>query len=1007
MADVQQLVDDLAFELGRCVRTLASTRQIVAESIAFLNTTTPTTPPIVAPISMASLGSLMLADRPMSYWDMQGSVGSSVVQDRGTASAALALKGSGWTSDAPIMRTAPYGIGRITYADELGGAYATASGSYDLGAGFSFEAWVSPRNWNWMQTILQLSASGAPKLTLEHINNDGWYVNSVKLGDVTLNPETLHHLALTVTATGVATLFWDGAKVGGATIPKLSGVATAVQINGGFPSRPSLSTPYAHVALYGTALADAAVKARWDAGNGTAPMPTRGSYHLGSVTPSQMFASQARAKTFWGRDDKFATSTWWGGCSSVEEVQAEKAAGSKAMVVITPNEQASWYEQAGVYMVPTINPPSDRWTVDHVANAGVYSSANTVAHITEDEVSLAGTVQEAVAYLSADIQKVGADVAAWSNHGFDMFWRPRDDMAKILNVKAPNGRQMQIQGADYYTHSTDKRIRAEFGQKIGVFPSGTEADDAKARAMADQIRHCWASYENVRTLRAAYDHPVLHQAFIGLGHANAITGGMPTGREVRGDFWASVIGGAQCVSWFYHSFSDCPGWWNGLNAARSSRLVYSYKESSGTVRYWRPKVEKTDSTLPPPSNSAQWEQVSGMYLEWDATYAHQQDDTVMRSGKYWTAVGKPRLGVAPELDKYNDATDTGAWVSWAFQAQGLRALSVSATPGMGSWVKKSTAEADKLAPLIHRNSAALALSDRKLIWRYWPNTEKTVLTGDSKAYAYVAVMQGFNQWSGTYTVNVPAGVTSVEVLTEVNGSGVAQAVVNGKVSLNFAKEYDVRFIRWAVDGSAPTQPILTFTRSLVAHIGDSLTEQPGEQMVANAYKAAPASFENVSWYGKYGHFIMPAANPADPDTVQIIRDLRAKGEPDVWVIALGTNMSGEPSTAEMAAQVDQVLAEIDKAGPRPVMWINVATKWSYPHAFHQAVNQMLLQKMTARGKYGYLADWWSYVKTECMDKGLENVWFPDGTHMDDQTYPIRYAFASRELNNFVTTKLEG
>lgn len=195
-----------------------------------------------------------------------------------------------------------------------------------------------------------------------------------------------------------------------------------------------------------------------------------------------------------------------------------------------------------------------------------------------------------------------------------------------------------------------------------------------------------------------------------------------------------------------------------------------------------------------------------------------------------------------------------------------------------------------------------------------------------------------------------------------------------------------------------------FNRGLVAHIGDDLALGAGETLVRTLYTAS--GWAGVDWYAAFGKQVN---NPdaTGKATVQNIADFRAngKGEPDLWVIDLATNTTGEAtgSVETMRAAVRAVCAEIDKGGAKPIMWVNLGTQYSYPHAFHQAVNTMLGDEMAARGRNGKVADWWAWNKANRPDANATNSWFTDGKHMTSAGYQARYGFITGQADSYVKT----
>ncbi|GAB2456412.1 hypothetical protein [Xylanimonas ulmi] len=206
--------------------------------------------------------------------------------------------------------------------------------------------------------------------------------------------------------------------------------------------------------------------------------------------------------------------------------------------------------------------------------------------------------------------------------------------------------------------------------------------------------------------------------------------------------------------------------------------------------------------------------------------------------------------------------------------------------------------------------------------------------------------------------------------------------------------------------SSPDQQALASAGQRVAVIGDSLIAQndDGKAHSADALRAAgwPVSGDDdYYWYGCSGKgFNSP--DPCRTTTVQNIREARAQlgAEPDVWVIALGSNDNNDGGVPAWEAQVQPVLAEL---GPDAVLvWVNQSTQWRTG----DAVNEYLATTLASRPNTVH-ADWYDYTFTHDAHGAVvewdsataiindDSLW-RDGSHMTDAGYLLRNAYIAQQ-----------
>jgi lysophospholipase L1-like esterase len=160
----------------------------------------------------------------------------------------------------------------------------------------------------------------------------------------------------------------------------------------------------------------------------------------------------------------------------------------------------------------------------------------------------------------------------------------------------------------------------------------------------------------------------------------------------------------------------------------------------------------------------------------------------------------------------------------------------------------------------------------------------------------------------------------------------------------------------------------------VAMIGDSITE--GSTAALQSVFAA-GGFSDVTIDGKQGRRIdVGSGKKGEPLAgAKVLQGMLAKHlDPDVWVIALGTNDVGHYSTPqEYAGLVDEMLSQIPRTAP--VVWVDAYVK-ADPKA-NLDWNALLHDKLGARG-HGTVASWFAMASNPQAD-----ILRKDGIHPND------------------------
>lgn len=196
----------------------------------------------------------------------------------------------------------------------------------------------------------------------------------------------------------------------------------------------------------------------------------------------------------------------------------------------------------------------------------------------------------------------------------------------------------------------------------------------------------------------------------------------------------------------------------------------------------------------------------------------------------------------------------------------------------------------------------------------------------------------------------------------------------------------------ASGGSAVRFQALTSPGTKIAIIGDSLTYQDagGQGAVSAAFEAAGWPQGATWFYGVVGKAINDA-DSTGKTTVQNIATARsAIGEPDVWVIALGTNDAlNFASDTKIKADIQTVLTAL---GPNAkVLWVNTAgNPGDNFSTLNATVNADIASAVSAR-PHTLLADWSGYI----LPISQPNYWV-DRVHMSDTGYALRNQFVANK-----------
>lgn len=182
-----------------------------------------------------------------------------------------------------------------------------------------------------------------------------------------------------------------------------------------------------------------------------------------------------------------------------------------------------------------------------------------------------------------------------------------------------------------------------------------------------------------------------------------------------------------------------------------------------------------------------------------------------------------------------------------------------------------------------------------------------------------------------------------------------------------------------LDGEpAASSAVVVPVRTSVVMVGDSITDgaRPALQFAFSA-----KGFTDITIDAQWGRRISVGDGSNGPlNGLQAVRNLQAAGkDPDVWVIALGTNDLGQyGDEVAYAAQIQQMLALLPT--DKPIVWVNTFRA----NQFGDTVlyNATLQTQLEARGN-AVLTDWFAIASP-----ADQQVLTDDGVHPTRDGYGV-------------------
>ena len=888
-----------------------------------------------------------------------------------------------WSND-PLLPPLPIASGR-NWAS--GGEYTSdaAQPYIELGAagfesaattGITIEMWSYIDHPGWGEKLLTIK--GATDSWRLAVAQDGTSVSvesasgvdlpvAVKIAD-----QKWHHIGLSVTAAGAATLVVDGVSYSAGTLPMSLGQLQRITLWKNFedPTK-DFGGGLAHVAMWSAAKPASMIQAHYAAGAvdvGTAVH--RGTYHH-AQSRSQMLAPYPDAAPI-ADDSKILMLEHWSLAGTQADMLAYQAIGSDGTIL------------ANADAAKTLGITNAQWAADAAATGYPYMiQPGTGKQLTQPEVSQGGKpaayalTEERAGHFDdlndPEMALVPSGAAVFMNYSWD-FW----DLASRDLVKRAGDFARPLASLDGYTHAANSDVRAKLARYLGL--------------TAEQVHTCRATRLVMERTAAlyAYSGPKLLHQFISTGHTyETLQAGIITPEEIRGDCWATVLAGGT-PAWFNKAFDNAnyPQWNASTQYDRISSVIYNGKKATPYIN--RPAVGVAPSLA------------SGWVVGWESDAGCLDD-----KGKYpgATAMMKTvrdelqsvaRLHNAGGYTRYKPHTDLVAryWPNAKLvdpSKPGATMLVMQDVPRSGTYTLHLPTEMVTATSITDQTGKAYPITAGKITATFGAEYEHLLLQAT-----------GGGSTTTTPTTEEPTVPTTPVSDAPIFPSVDAVGAFESPLVRNEIRSIVAAMISRAATG-VPTAP------GKVIYIGDSLSSDDGN-MAPNAKTFISSrflgqGFTSVWHYGYFGKTINAArltGGVNDPATVtQIQQALAEVTDPQVMVIALGTNSTttwdayqawlADPSkTMPDIVAARQVLDAIP-AGVLPV-WVGVY----YPvqqESQVPAFNAELKKLVESRG--GVFLDWEAQVQLLGLDTSPVGTAFRDGTHMTPAGYAAKVDWVSK------------
>ena len=956
--------------------------------------------------AITPMGTAILADSPAKYHSLQddqqrevpygfqipdGSGNGRVATVRYDDLDGAAQGRSKVYSNDPLLPPLPIASGRNWSS---GGEYTSdaAQPYIDLGsagfesaatAGITVEMWSYIDHPGWGERLLTIK--GATDSWRLAVAQDGASVSveSASGADLPVAVEIAdkkwHHIGLSVTAAGAATLVVDGVSYSAGTLPTAIGQVQRITLwkNIENPTK-DFGGGLAHIAMWASAKPASMIQAHYAAGKvNTGLVPQRGTYHH-AKTRADMLAPYPDAAPI-ADNSKILMLEHWSLAGSVADMQAYKAIGSDGTILANADAaktqgitNAQWAANAATAGYPYMIQPG---TGKQLTQPEVSQGGKPAAYALTEE--RAGHYDD---ILDPELALVPAGKAVFLNCSWDLWDLGDRDLYKRTGDFA-----RPLASLDGYTHAANSDVRAKLARYLGL--------------MAEQVHTSRATRLVMERTAALYSYsgPKLLHQFVSTGHTyETMQAGIITPEEMRGDCWATILAGGTPL-WFNKSFAHrevengpmvYPTWNASTQYDRISTVLYNGKPATPYIS--KPAVGVAPSLA------------SGWVVGWDEDGACLDD-----KGKYPGATAMMRT-TRDELQAVALLHNAGGYLRYKPHADLVARywpnakLIDTSKPGATMLVMQDVPEAGTYTLQLPAEMAtATSITDQT--GKTYPITAGKITATFAAEYEHLLLQAtGGGSTTTTPTTEEPTvptvPVSDAPIFPSVDAAGAFESPL---------VRNEIRSIVAAMIGGAATG--VPTTPGKVIYIGDSLSSDNdnmgGDAKAFITSRFLAQGFTSVWHYGYYGKTINTShltGGVNDPATVtQIQQALTEVTDPQVMAIALGTN-STTPWDAYQAWLADpsksmpdivaatQVLDAIP-AGVLPV-WVGIY----YPvqqESQVPALNAELKKLVESRG--GVFLDWQAQVQTLGLDTSPAGTAFRDGTHMTPAGYAAKYDWVSK------------
>lgn len=329
------------------------------------------------------------------------------------------------------------------------------------------------------------------------------------------------------------------------------------------------------------------------------------------------------------------------------------------------------------------------------------------------------------------------------------------------------------------------------------------------------------------------------------------------------------------------------------------------------------------------------------------------------TGELWSCVVSVALTTSDTITVTRTPSGGLAWAAYKFLAADVDSTSPFGTPIEAAAASPGSPNAGVL-DILPRGAGFFTVA---------APTNVTVTPGAGWTALTSAVSSGSGNPRQTWAAYSTADATAAATLS--NGAAWTAIAVPVNPSPDPADP-------WEIPVSVADARIAIIGDSLTYRSGDTASPPSREATTRARFVAGGFNTDNIYWHGVGGKGLV-AADTSGKTTLQNITDaVTLLGHVDVWVMALGTNNTGD-SDATFVSNMQTVLNAISAAGGGLVVWVNLAF-WSQVNANSVRLNPLI--SSTVADAAGVVLDWNTYIHTPVV--ASDWIYPTDSTHLTAQ-----------------------